>query len=211
MGGLHTKFTIPCSKIFLEIEKYNLYFKNISCKKRLQKKRGGGVVQNNSPFLIPKYFQRQKSTIPSSISYKTCCEKKMGDFIQNSQVLHRKIQFLVQKHFLQKMLEKIRGGGGRCRTEFTVSLQKFRMWGQKNSIETIEFCVTKYFLSLQNMLEKKRGYVVQNSLLSYKISACGDREIQYKQQNSALQNISYKKCCKWGYTKIFPTENVAKS
>ena len=104
MGGLHTKFTIPCSKIFLEIEKYNPYFKNISCKKRLQKKRGE-LVQNNSPFLIPKYFQRQKSTIPSSISYKTCCEKKRGDFIQNSQFLHRKIQFLVQKHFLQKMLE----------------------------------------------------------------------------------------------------------
>ena len=209
MGGLHTKFTIPCSKIFLEIEKYNPYFKNISCKKRFQKKRGE-LVRNNSPFLIPKYFQRQKSTIPSSISYKTCCEKKRGDFIQNSQFLHRKIQFLVQKHFLQKMLEK-GGRGWICRTEFTVMLQKFRMWGQKNSIKTIEFCVTKYFLILQKMLEKKRGYVVQNSLLSYKISACGDREIQYKQQNSALQNISYKKCCKWGYTKIFPTENVAKS
>ena len=143
MGGLHTKFTIPCSKIFLEIKKYNPYFKNISCKKRLQKKRGE-LVQNNSPFLILKYFQRQKSTIPSSISYKTCCEKKRGDFIQNSQFLHRKIQFLVQKHFLQKMLEK--GGGG--------------------------------------------GYVVQNSLLCYKNSACGDRKIQSKQQNSALQNIS---------------------
>ena len=147
MGGLHTKFTIPCSKIFLEIEKYNPYFENISCKKRLQKKRGE-LVQNNFPFLIPPYFQRQKSTIPSSISYKTCCEKKRGDFIQNSPFLHRKIQFLVQKYFPQKMLEKI-SGGGRCCTEYTVSLQKFRMWGQKNSIENIEFCVTKYFLILQ--------------------------------------------------------------
>ena len=43
-----------------------------------------------------------------------------------------------------------------CRTEFTIILQNFRMWGQKNKI----------------------------------------------QQNSALQNISCKKCCKWGQAKL---------
>ena len=41
MRELHTKFTISCSKIFLEIEKYNPYFKNISCKKKVAKKEGG--------------------------------------------------------------------------------------------------------------------------------------------------------------------------
>ena len=53
----------------------------------------------------------------------------------------------------------------------------------------------KIFPNPTKNVGKKRGYVVQNSLLSYKISACGDREIQHKQQNSAI--------------KIFPTKNVA--
>ena len=57
--------------------------------------------------------------------------------------------------------------------------------------------------------------------MSYKIFASGDRKIQYKQYNSALQNIfhSYKKCWKkrggmsyrfYCYLKKFPYAGIEK-
>ena len=90
------------------------------------------------------------------------------------------------------MFEKMMGGRV-CRTELTVILQNFRMCRWKNTIETIEFCVTKYFLFLQKKCEKKRGHVVQKSLISYKISTSGDKKIQFKQFNSALQEYFQQK------------------
>ena len=158
IGALRTEFSIPSSKIFPEIEKYN----------------------------------------PSSnyISYKKCCKKCGGISYRKhrSQFQNifrdRKVEFLVQKYFLHKMLQKKRSfvqnspflvpiyiqrqentsprskifpiknvakKQGVCRTEFTVILQNFRMWGQKNTIATKEFCVTKYSIFLQKMLEKKSG------------------------------------------------------
>ena len=165
MGGLHTKFTIPCSKIFLEIEKYNPYFKNISCKKRLQKKRGE-LVQNNSPFLIPKYCQRQKSTIPNCISQKTYCKKNRGDFIKNSRFLHRKIHYVVQKYFLQKMLDKNKGGG-RCRTE-NISRDK-----------KVQFL---FLFSTKHVAKRGISYRIHHSYIG--------------KYNFSYKNISHKKCWK---------------
>ena len=54
-GGFRTEFTIPSSKIFPEKENYNSYLK-ICPTKNVSKKREDFL--QNSPFLLPKYFQR---------------------------------------------------------------------------------------------------------------------------------------------------------
>ena len=92
-------------------------------------KKSGEFIQN-SPFLVPKYFQRYKSTIPSS------------------------------KIFLSKNVAKNEVG---FRTEFTIP--SYLIFPEENTSARAKIFPTK-------MLEKKRGYVLHNPLLSYKISAC---------------------------------------
>ena len=162
-----------------------------------QKKRGEFIQK--SPFLVQKYFQRQKSTIPSSkifpsknvakkeVGFRTeftipsylifpeentsprakifptkKLEKKRGYVLHNpllsykiSALRARKIQYKQQISALHKMFpiptKNVGKIEGVCRAEFTVILENFRMWGQINKIQIIEFCVTKYFL--QKMLQ----------------------------------------------------------
>ena len=76
-------------------------------------------------------------------------------------------------YFLENMLQKMRG-------DF-IQNSPFRH-------RNIHFLVPKYFPQI--MLEKIRGDVVQNILFPYKNCACGDRNIQSKTENSALQKIS---------------------
>ena len=91
------------------------------------------------------------------------------------------------------MLEKISGGGETLYRIYCfitkiphVGIEKFN---RKHRILRY-----KIFPNPTKMLVKKWVYIVQNSLLSYKISACGDRKIQY----NIIQHY-----------KIFPTKNVA--
>ena len=91
MGALRTEFTIPSSKIFPEIEKYNSSFKNISYKKCCKKRR---VFRTEFTIIHTRFTY--KITIPRSriflgiekynanpfqnISCKKCCKNifKMG-------------------------------------------------------------------------------------------------------------------------------------
>ena len=118
-------------------------------------------------------------------------QKMRGDFIQNSPFRHRNIHFLVPKYFPQIMLEKIRGEM-LCR--IYCFLTKIAHVGIEIFNRKQRILRYKKFPNPTKMLLKKWGSIVQNSLLSYKISACGDRKIQY----SIIQHY-----------KIFPTKNVA--
>ena len=69
----------------------------------------------------------------------------------------RKVQFVNQKYFLQKMRKKRVGMSYKIHCYLT----KFPQVGIEKYNTKIEFCVTKYFSILQKML-KKKGYVVQN-------------------------------------------------
>ena len=96
-----------------------------------QTKMGGGehFVQI-PPFLAPKYFERQKSTIiRPKIFPKKLQKKRAGVFVQNSPILvpqyfQRQKNTILhsKKYFLQKMLTK---KGGVFRTEFTINPTKF--------------------------------------------------------------------------------------
>ena len=128
--------------------------------------------------------------------------KKRGYVLQNPLLAYkisacgdRKIQYKQQKSALQNIShsqKKVEKKEGVCCTEFTVILQNFRMWGQKNTIKTIEFCVTKYFLFLQ----KKRGMLHRIHCYLTRFPHVGIEK--YNSNNRIL------------HYKVFPTKNVAK-
>ena len=94
-----------------------------------------------------------KFTIPSS---KIFSERKV-QFLHSSKIFH-------SKNVAKKEV--------RFRAEFTIP--SYLIFPEENTSPRAKIFPTK-------MLEKKRGYVLHNPLLSYKISALRDRKIQYKQ------------------------------
>ena len=170
IGALRTEFSIPSSKIFPEIEKYN----------------------------------------PSSnyISYKKCCKKCGGISYRKhrSQFQNifrdRKVEFLVQKYFLHKMLQKKRSFVQNSPFLVPIYIQR-----QENTSPRSKIFPIKYVAKKQWVCRTEFTVIIQNFRM--KIQFLGDRKIQYKpvpknflqnmlkkyykqQQNSALQNISYK-------------------
>ena len=89
MRALYTKLTIPCSKIFTEIEKYNPYSKYISSKKCC-KKRGG--IRTEFTIHNSEIFPEIEKYISQFYFLLNMLQKKRRDFIQNS-------PFLATKYF----------------------------------------------------------------------------------------------------------------
>ena len=193
MGALLREFPIPCSKIFPEIEKYNPQFKNVPYKNVSNKE--GGI---HTKFTIPssKIFseiQKYNSKF-KNISFKKCCKKRGGISyrIHHSQLLN--ISRGKYKSSCKNISYKNVGKKeGLCLTQSTVILQNFRMQGiEKYNTNNRILRYIKCFPFLQKMLEKKRGYLVQNSLLSQKISACGDRKWSSGKEVSKWTNLQFR-------------------
>ena len=134
------------TKPFLVIRAYYLRFQIYNITKCC--KKWGNFIRY-SPFLVPKYFQRQNNTIPTSKIYpaKKGCKKRGGNqyrIIHHSEFRNiskdRKVQFLIL--FPTKHIAKKRG---RFHKEFTIPTQEST------------FCRTKNFL--QKMLDKNKGGV----------------------------------------------------
>ena len=142
MRELRTKFTIPSSKIFPGIEKYNSQFKTISYKKCCKKRGGNSYKIHHSQFqnisrdrkvqfLVQKYFLQKMLQKRGGISYR----------IHHSQLLNisRGKYKSSCKNISYKNVGKKRGY---VLHNPLLSYKISACRGQKNTIQTIEFCVT---------------------------------------------------------------------
>ena len=169
IGALRTEFSIPSSKIFPEIEKYNPSSNYISYKKCCKKCGGISYRKHRSQFqnifrdrkvefLVQKYFLHKML-------------QKKRSFVQNSPFLvpiyiqrQKKYKSSFKNISYKKCCQKIGGMSYRIHCYHTKFPHENTIpRGQKNTIQTrskkfpakyvekilqttIEFCVTKYFL-----------------------------------------------------------------
>ena len=125
----------------------------------LQKKRWDFV--QNSPFLIPRYFQRQENTIPRSKIFPTKNVAKHKERFRTVFTIRSKIFPKIEKYNSQvtnssyKKCCKKRGG-----ILYRIHHSQFQNISRDRKIQSLE---QKYFL--HKMLEKRGG-------ISYRIHHC---------------------------------------